>query len=377
VKLPFESAGMFEVLGYENDSIPLFLKDGKTLRVNFLSDNDENRFNVYYLDTVAKRWNFKEHETRKHREDLEKLNRKKSDFLAKHHLDDPEKLITPKKANISLDNFAIDYSKEEFPELAVYEGVKFEVAMNESNYNSEFKNTVWEDVFISRHPDGKNYLLTFKLKNKKTSITALPVFDEQNYEAAMKQYESIRLHQARLVQAKADSLSKLDQQFSAEEIASNSINARFNAFVSNGTVYRNIVIGQMGIWNYDVIARTLGRARILFKNEATTAEFPKASFVSEDNKQISTHHAYLITRTINAAYLLQKNEISRFPLNLKNEADAMIIISEDKRVFYLKDEELKKTGPVGTGIAFKLKEFKGIKNVNGLSLDQLRTTIGI
>ena len=136
---PFESAGMFEVLAFEDDSIPVYLKDGKTLNVNLFSNNDENKFNVYYLDTVAKKWLYNDHETRNHKEDLDNLSKEKEAFLAKHNLLDPAKLITPRKANPVFNNFMIDYDKEEFPELAVYDGVKFEVNAKDPNYTSRFE----------------------------------------------------------------------------------------------------------------------------------------------------------------------------------------------------------------------------------------------
>jgi hypothetical protein len=372
IKRPFESAGMFEVLGYENDSVPIYLKDGKTLNVNFLSDNDENKFNVYYLDTVAKRWDFEEHETRKHREELDKLSKEKADFFAKHHLDDPDKWLTPKKANITLDNFVIDYNKEEFPELAVYEGVKFQVSLNEKNYTPEFRTTTWEDVFISRHPEGNNYILTFKQKNQKVSITATPVFDEQNFEAAMKEYEKMRLSHSKKLQAQADSLNKLDRQFTSEEANVNNMNARFALFTTNGSIYRGIVVTRFGFHNFD---RPVDMNAVYARMNKIEG-LPSASFYCE-GKKVLMRAAFLIKRDINAIYPLTSDDINQFPLTLANNADIIIAITGNNKVMYAKDENYKNTDFKAKEIIFHVKKFEG-NGSNGVpSIDKIKAEIDI
>jgi hypothetical protein len=372
---PFESAGMFEVLAFEDDSIPVYLKDGKTLKVNLMSYNDENKFNVYYLDTVAKKWDLDEQQSRKHRSDLDKLSKEKEEFLAKHGLLDPNKLIIPKKANVELNNFTIDYDKEEFPELAVYDGVKFEVSTSDANYTNEFKSTVWEDVFISRHPDGKNYILTFKINKQSTSITAAPVFDGKNYEQAMNEYGRIRLHHSKMVQAKADSLSALEKNLNAKADDVNSINERFGAFVRSGCVYRGIVISRLGITNFDCPINM----SMVYKKEKNKEGFPPAHFVSAvDGKLLEPYGIYLVTRDINAIFPLGIEGVREFPVNFASTADILIVITTDQKVMFIKDQDLKKSIPNSSDITFKLKEIvcEGI-NKKSFDLQKIKDAIDI
>lgn len=364
---PFESAGMFEVLAFEDDSIPVYLKEGKTLKVNLLSHNEENKFNVYYLDTVAKRWDLNGSETRRHKEELDKLSKEKEEFLSKHNLLDPNKLITPKKANPILNNFTIDYDKEEFPELAVYDGIKFEVSRNDPNYTSEFKNTVWEDVIVSRHPNEKNYILTFKIGKQSTSITVSPVFDETNFELALKEYEKIKIHHSRIVKAKADSLSRLETDAESHLMRSNYKNERFEAYIQAGSIYRSIVVGTMGVWNFD---KPLNNSQIYAKNmntfqskdpnyygERTSEGLPVAYFVSEETgKRIDLRGIYFIKRTFNATFPVAPEDLTRFPVTLVNGADILIVIANNSKVYYLKDEKLKATTIYSGEITFILKE---------------------
>jgi hypothetical protein len=364
---PFESAGMFEVLAFEDDSIPVYLKDGKTLKVNLLSHSEENKFNVYYLDTVAKKWEFKEHETRFHKEDMDRLSKEKEEFLAKHGLLDPNKLITPKRSNPALNNFTIDYDKEEFPELAVYDGIKFEVNANDPNYTTEFTKTVWEDVFISRHPDGKNYILTFKINKQSSSITANPVFDEQNFEEAMKEYEKIRLHHANVVKAKADSLSKLESNAEAHLLRSNYNNDKFEAYVQAGSIYRSIVVGTTGLWNFD---RPLDNSAIYavktgtpvngdpnYYGERVSVKLPTAYFINEtDGKRISVRGVWFMKRSINATFPIAPNDFTEFPVTVVNGSDLLLVVANNYKVYFLKDEKLKNTDLSGKEINFMLKE---------------------
>ncbi len=368
IKRPFESAGMFEVLAYENDSTPLVLKDGKTLSVNLLSHNDKNEFNVYYLDTVAKRWDFKEHETRLHKENLDRLSKEKEAFLAKHNLLDPGKLIVPKHANPVLNNFVIDYDKEEFPELAVYDGVKFEVNVNEPNYNNEFTKTVWEDVFISRHPDGKNYILTFKIKKQTSSIAATPVFDEKNFEAAMNEYGKIRLHHSKILAAKSDSISRLEKDADAQVMNSNFKNQRFNAYIEGGSIYRSIVIGSMGIWNFDhpcnnsqIYASKTNPLSIISKSlnakGTDDSDLPIAYFMSSENKkQLSLRAIYFVKRDVNAIFPVDMFELIQFPTSVVDNADILIAIGNNLKVYYIKDEALHSVKKEKDKMTFVLKE---------------------
>lgn len=356
---PFESAGMFEVLAFEDDSIPVYLKDGKTLKVNLMSHNEENRFNVYYLDTVAKKWDLDQSATKDHKNELDKLSKEKEEFLTKHNLFDPNKLITPKKANAALNNFTIDYDKEEFPELAVYEGVKFEVNANDPNYTNEFTKTVWEDVFISRHPDGKNYILTFKIKKQSTSITAVPVFDGKNYEAAMNEYGKIRLHHSSIVKAQADSLKNLETQFENDVMNINGVNDRFNMFAQTGRIYRGIVVSRFGIHNFDY-PRSL---ESIYGATPKKEGFPPAKFIDAvTGKQVEVFFAYLITRNINAIYPLGNEVKKEFPLSLLKNTDIVIAVTQDKKIMYIKDDDLKAVNTTGSELTFKMKvvEYEGI-----------------
>lgn len=52
-----ESAAMLEILAY-SDNQPVFLKEGKTLEVEYYSPLQGTDFNVYHLDTTQRNWHF-------------------------------------------------------------------------------------------------------------------------------------------------------------------------------------------------------------------------------------------------------------------------------------------------------------------------------
>ena len=55
VKQSFESAGMIEIKGIQNGK-EIKLKQNKKIEINMASQKKGDRFNLYYLDTIAKQW---------------------------------------------------------------------------------------------------------------------------------------------------------------------------------------------------------------------------------------------------------------------------------------------------------------------------------
>src|SRR5665213_2968111 len=53
----FESAGMLEITAWQNGKL-LKANPAQPIKVDMASDNESAKFNVYYLDTLKKNWNF-------------------------------------------------------------------------------------------------------------------------------------------------------------------------------------------------------------------------------------------------------------------------------------------------------------------------------
>lgn len=64
----------------------------------------------------------------------------------------------------------ISFVPKEFPELAVYDGVRFQVDERKTPYNQQDKNVPWEEAKIVRNKDGSSYAVTFS-KAKLPALT--------------------------------------------------------------------------------------------------------------------------------------------------------------------------------------------------------------
>ncbi len=355
VKYQFESAGMFEIKAYKNGEL-LGLKQGKEITVNMISYNEGNYFNVYYLDTVQKKWVYNESNTRTCKEKIAGVWDEK--IITSDVRIEPEKLIVPKRANPDLYNFIIDYNKEEFPELAVYEGVKFEVPKEDKNFDVKFAKIVWDDVVIRRHNETQ-YSVTFKYGKKSAGFLTTPVLDEEDFDAAMKEYEKRRKEHLVAERRKNDSLNVTNVNFTRQANANNNINARFDRAVLQGTVYRSIVVSNMGIWNCDHPFRFVLQER---NEKEQKIGFPTAAFESDNGEKMEMKKLFLVKRSTNAIYPLSEKEFKRFPVSIAKTADIMMGVTGADEVVYLENVELKNMSITGDNIIIKMHQISYYNN---------------
>lgn len=355
-----ESAGMFEITATQ-DGKALTLKPNKTLTVNMISHiNNTTDYNIYSLDTVKSRWEYVSENTANNNSCISAFEDRVLDGKADAEIKtfvSSNKPFCPKKASSERENFVIDFSKDEFPELAVFSGLKFEPIGK--NYNANLSEKTWDEVLVERSPDNEHYVITFSSGKESHSFTVIPVVDEKNYETAMKDFASLqkkyemRLAEKKRIVAKAnDSLYKVNVKF--ERVAARSdLNERFNSFVNDSynetskdlLAYRTFAIGKLGFWNSDKPFPFFAKGRRTFV----------AAFVGKDNQSLDLKKVYLIRREINSAYLISKNEFGAFPFHAE-AVDVMIGITEENQLFYLKGEELKLVKNQGGNILFKMNK---------------------
>src|SRR5207249_1587337 len=90
------------------------------------------------------------------------------------------KPIQPKKANKEKRNFNIDVNPKEFPELAGYKEVYFEMGDENKEVNPNIYTITWEDVVLKAGKTKGAYDLTFtKGKDIRTLLNCTPVFKDK------------------------------------------------------------------------------------------------------------------------------------------------------------------------------------------------------
>lgn len=215
-----ETAGMFEITGSQNGE-PVFIKPDKKVDVELASRNAEQRFNQYYLDTVARNWNYLKRDVAKPvaRKSIYFRKNQKSTwvdetpqltaldrdirYILPKKVDSVKVVYTrkiaqlpkyktptePKKFNAGRPTFNLDGSYDEFPELASFKNVLFEVGPENNNYSKKMHEITWSDVKVSEGPvKGKNFWLTLTYRSMTEKLVVYPVLNGKDYETAREDY---------------------------------------------------------------------------------------------------------------------------------------------------------------------------------------------
>lgn len=308
-KYNLESAGMFDIKGSQNGE-PVFIKPDKNLEVNLASTNPENRFNQYYLDTVAENWQYLKKDDKltsiktgntphknstiniepnsklqNLKNQIEVVIPKKIDSVKIVYAKKAEalpKAKEPKKINKPTPGrptFLLEGSYNEFPELVAFDNVIFEVGPENKNYCKEMHEITWSDVKVSEGPiKGKNYLLTLSYRNRIEKLIVYPTLSGENFDKAEKKYEKKFAEYTALVEKRESDekrllaemeikqkayladIKKKQDEYTIEQVKllaaakqnqENQLATSFNSMSSQAKTTRLFSVSQFGIYNSD------------------------------------------------------------------------------------------------------------------------------
>ena len=248
-KYNLESAGMFDIKASQNGE-PVFIKPDKKVEVELASTNSENRFNQYYLDTVSENWQYLKKDDKlsaikTENKATQKQNTSTSNSklqALKNQIDvvipkkiDSVKVVYTKKAEAlprakepkkinkptpGRPTFLLEGSYSEFPELAAFDNVIFEVGPENKNYCKEMHEITWSDLKVSEGPvKGKNYLLTLSYRNRVEKLIVYPTLSGENFEKAEKKYEKKFAEYTTLVEKRDADEKRLMAEMEAKQKA--------------------------------------------------------------------------------------------------------------------------------------------------------------
>ncbi len=245
----FESAGMMELTAYRG-SEPLIANPESKIEVSMASRQAGNEYNLYYLDTVKKLWVHKGKDKIAECEPQQMIDSVASnqpipaaneagdtslvypDYLRAFGYDDKmatigseldkvkaelksvedAKPFKPKKATLNGRKFNIDVDPKEFPELALYKGMYFEVGEENKNFDAKLYNVTWEDAQLTENVKGVNYQLTLSKGKEKHDLIVYPVYEGEDYDKALKLYgNKFSEYQSTLAEKKAEEKRKLEE----------------------------------------------------------------------------------------------------------------------------------------------------------------------
>ena len=181
----FESSGMIEIKVTQLN-VPVFVNPSNRPEVNLLTNNSDPEHNLYFLDTVQKKW------IEKGKDLITNLKRSNNNSRKKTNLEPTAQNNTNAVKPIKASGgpvFEIEVSPGDFPELDIYRNVKFEIDKSEKKYNPKDAEIEWNDVRATKSSKEGLYLITFSTPNKKVTYLARPVFEGKDYDQAIKAFD--------------------------------------------------------------------------------------------------------------------------------------------------------------------------------------------
>ncbi len=362
VKYQFESAGMIEVLAYQNGK-QVNMAPEKAIDIEMASDYKGTEYNFYKLDTMANNWSclgkdkvkanpekssasdikkeivsieetpeYKTFETKK----VEAKKEKEVQMAAlPKPIAEPAKPAQVKKGKFT---FNLEVDAKEFPELSVYKGLLFEVGDENTNFNKSMYDITWDEASVKEgNKSGENYNLTLKKGLKKYDIIVYPVFEGKNYETAMKTYqEKFNKYKVTLDKRIADE-KKAEEVYQAkvaeyqrkqEELARAYKQKQEEAYRQMETtqkVMRAFTVSSFGVYNCD-----------------NPSVYPKgilcvANIKNDLNKNLLCYDVYLVDKQKNGLFTYYRNPLTSFSFNPKSKN--MLWTVEHGVLYWLKPEQ--------------------------------------
>lgn len=385
----FETAGMMEISASQ-DGRPLKTNPDAFITVDMVSNNEEDRFNTYYLDTVEKKWkylaqkNFNEPVPSQRPASeaagggdnglptakvVDKIMQKTQQQLSvtKNEIAQLElqKPVEPKVLDKGKPRFNIRVDEKEFPEIAVYNNMKFQV--EDKNYKPEKAKVLWENVEMKRIEGTLNYEITYSNPKERYSVIATPVFDDKDIKNATKIYEEkYAEYQSKLSKKKSDEVklkaelearakdveAKIQQEIAEQAQRRKEYEARL---AQSDLVYRTFQVADFGIWNCDCPSRLPSGMSVIAKLED-----------SKTKKALDIQSCYLVEKGRNVMFSYYPQTLRNFKFDPSKE-NMVWVVTNDLKVAVIKPEQFKASKKVGGEMELELnvidKSFKSSEEV--------------
>lgn len=299
-----ETAGMFEIQGNQNGE-PIFVQDGKEIKVDLASFNEGDHFNFFELGKENGRW--KDKGTAKCQPNTKKQARLEE--LKKQLPPAPVKPVKHSNTNNYVFDLDVNYSM--FPELKPFKNVVWEYAGEgkDPQKNEWIFTADWARIQLNQSPSGYYELvLTGKDKNFKTLVR--PVLDDKNYDQALALFNETKMKEYNEV--------KKSQE---EEMARLAMQANLT---------RSFSISGFGTYNWDIWHQP-GRTRC-------TAEPQFDQMVSLDkdiNKKISY---FLVSNNQRSVVQYDAATLAKFSFDPSQKNALLAVLPQGKVAIFSSDK---------------------------------------
>lgn len=402
----FESAGMMEIQGFK-DGKPVRMTPGKKIEIEMTSKYDGD-YNFYELDTAARNWVYRGKDKVK-KDPVRGQNLTAPDpvgavfhsfFNEQDAKTDPIAIAAekvgneikeikkdiariektrpqePKKADSSRPKFNIEVDPQDFPELALYEGMVFEVGEESKNsFSKEMYDVEWDDAQLAEgSKKGINYKLMLTKGKERHTLVVYPVLTGKNYETALAEYnEKFKKYQETLDMRIADEKKK-EEEYSAlvnqleeerkerqriweaqQEALKKQADEMAMQAGKQQQIYRVMQISNFGTFNCD-------NPRMLPKGNMVNA-----TFKDKAGNALALHQVMLVEKKRNTYFTYFNGTYDKFSYNPKEENMLLAVPFNSKGIALFTVDEFQEVPPRKGPYEFRLsiveRDFKNIKEL--------------
>lgn len=350
VNYTFESAGMCEINAFQNGN-PVFVNQQRKPEINIASNNTDLAQNLYFLDTVSKRW------TNKGKSEILIPGKKALQII--HSVAASEVVpvpVKPEKMNIDMPTITVLIDPQSFDELKAYNNLKFQLDKEEKRFDPNHSIETWEDIKLMKGSKSGTYEIQFSKTNMTVRYKVRPVLSDKDYAQAILVYDrNIKAYQNKIKEKiaadkanktsyikdsmrnvqidkdneKTAAMNKIIERRNAELEKINSAidteNKLIRSYNLSGKALRNFSMDDFGVWNCD---------RPLVGENNISVE---PQFSIDGGALQNIDYAYLFVKKFNGLFGLTKGKFT-----IPFERENMIVGVVDGRFAYITYEEFKK-----------------------------------
>ena len=359
----FESAGMIELRAFQ-DGKELSLKNGYNLNVQMRS-GQEGDFNLYHLSETEGNWEYRgqvrETSVRQPATDAGNptgtQEERNHDNIQETVVPTPrmqalqkeirrieaDKPREPRKANPYRPRFDLKVDLKEFPELAGFENMQFEVAPEDKSFSPEHYKIEWNDIRLKRYNHDRYLMVLTRLlgeeKEQVVELIVIPVFPEGGFPQAQEKYEELlkdyekrlqakKAEEKRLREAEEARLRKETEEARRMQEEQRALETR-NAAVNTREMIRVFSISGFGIWNCD-------------NPKLAKATHEKVRFTDKLGKELPIVSAHCLFIRNNGVCPLYPSQDGSFTLPLKpNAGEIILLVLDGQRIAFKKADDAK------------------------------------
>ncbi len=279
-----------------------------------------------------------------------------------------EKPVEPKKLAEKSQNLKIEVEEKEFPELALYKNLLFEIDKNDKTYKPELAKITWDAASVKKGKESGTYILTFTKGKDDYSFLTRPVVSEKDFPKAKEVYERKFVEYEKTLEKRKEDEAKKQKELEEEYARLNAereaqiletkkrIAAETGRIIASGQtreiIYRSCMVSSFGIWNSDC-PQNMPKGLIV-----------SATFSDKNNKAVAMQSLFLVEKGKNAVYSYYSYDRFQFNPNVEN---ILLGVTTDNKIAIFKAEDFAALGKIGSSCNFKMdvlqKKFENMDDV--------------